>query len=157
MSRRRRATGPHSWEQPQRRQGWAASPPRMGHAALVGPADPADNRRSLASNPLPALLEQIDELLTCASSPDEPATLARLERTLTDGYAHALSLEAERLRLERRIRELAGELHEGNQELKARELGQLSRRLSQNGADLERLRSTLSQLRERATAVRSSA
>jgi len=67
----------------------------------------------LASNPIPALLEQIDELLTASSSPDEPATLARLERTLTDGYAHALSLEAEQLRLERRMTELAGELLEG--------------------------------------------
>jgi hypothetical protein len=60
----------------------------------------------LASNLFPQLLEQIDELLT-ASPSSEPATLARLERTLTDGYAHALSLEAERLRLERRMSEVA--------------------------------------------------
>jgi hypothetical protein len=107
----------------------------------------------VARNPLPALLEQIDELLTSTSS-DEPATLARLERTLTDGYAHALSLEAERLRLERRMSELAGELHDGNREQKAKELVQVSRRISRAGAEIERLRGTLSVLRARATAVR---
>ena len=106
----------------------------------------------MAHNPLPALIEQIDELLTL--SPDEPATLARLERTLTDGYAHALSLEAERLRLERRMSELAGELHDGNREQKAKELVQLSRRISRAGSEIESLRGTLSQLRAHATAVR---
>jgi DNA repair exonuclease SbcCD ATPase subunit len=98
-------------------------------------------------------MEQIDELLATPPS-HEAATLARLERTLTDGYAHALSLEAERWRLERRMSELAGELHDGNQELKAQELAQVSQRLSLAGADLHRLRDTLAQLRERATAVR---
>jgi ABC-type phosphate transport system auxiliary subunit len=110
----------------------------------------------LASNPIPALLEQIDELLT-ASPTGEPATLARLERTLTDGYAHALSLEAERLRLERRMSELAGELHDGNREQKAKELAQVSRRISRAGAEIERLRGTLSELRAHATAVRATA
>jgi septation ring formation regulator EzrA len=110
----------------------------------------------VAPDAIPALLEQIDELLA-ATSPEEPDVLAHIERTLTDGYAHALSLEAKRLRIERRMSELAGELHEGNQELKAKELGQLSRQLMQNGAELDQLRGTLSQLRERATAVRSSA
>ena len=104
-------------------------------------------------NPLPALLEQLDDLLTSMSS-DEPVTLALLERTLTDGYAHALSLEAERLRLERRMSELAGELHDGNREQKAKELVQVSRRISRAGAEIERLRETLSVLRARATAVR---
>lgn len=109
----------------------------------------------MAPDAIPALIEHIDELLA-STSPEEPDVLAHIERTLTDGYAHALSLEAKRLRLEKRMSELAGELHEGNQELKARELGQLSQKLTQNGAELDRLRGTLSQLRERATAVRSS-
>ena len=110
----------------------------------------------MASNPLPALLEQIDELLT-ASPSGEPATLARLERTLTDGYAHALSLEAERLRLERRMSELAGELQDGNQQQKAKELAQVSRRIVRACAEIERLRDTLSELRAHATAVRATA
>ena len=108
----------------------------------------------MASNPIPALLEQIDELLTASSSPDEPATLARLERTLTDGYAHALSLEAEQLRLERRMTELAGELHDGNQEQKAEELVQVSRRMSDARTELETLRATLIQLRLRVRTAR---
>jgi hypothetical protein len=108
----------------------------------------------VAGDPLPALFEQIDELLASPDPRREPALLARLERTLTDGYAHALSLEAERMRLERRMSELAGELHEGNQEQKAEELVQVSRRISGARADIDRLRGTLSELRARATAVR---
>jgi hypothetical protein len=109
----------------------------------------------VARNPLPALLEQIDELLASTST-DDSVTLARLERTLTDGYAHALSLEAERLRLERRMTELAAELHDGNREQKAKELAQVSRRLSGAGIEIERLRGTLTQLRAHVTAVRAS-
>jgi hypothetical protein len=109
----------------------------------------------VAPDAIPALLEQIDELLAEPSATEEPATLARLERTLTDGYAYALALEAERWRLERRMSELASELHEGNQELKAEELAQVSQRLSRNDTVLTGLRGTLTQLRARATAVRS--
>jgi len=108
----------------------------------------------LAPEAIPALLEQIDELLAEPPTMGEPDTLARLERTLTDGYAYALVLEAERWRLEQRMSELAGELHKGNQELKSLELAQLSRRLSSNGASLTSLRSTLTRLRARASAVR---
>jgi ABC-type phosphate transport system auxiliary subunit len=111
----------------------------------------------VAANAIPALLEEIDELLAAPSAAEEPAMLARLERTLTDGYAHALSLEAERLRLERRMSELAGELHDGDREQKAQELVRVSRRISRAGAEIDRLRATLSRLRARATAVRSKA
>jgi chromosome segregation ATPase len=116
----------------------------------------SDNRPELTVAPeaIPALLDEIDELLAEPAPSREPATLARLERTLTDGYAHALSLEAERARLERRMSELAGELHDGNQEQKAEELVQVSRRISCAGDQIERLRSTLEELRARARAVR---
>jgi hypothetical protein len=124
---------------------------------LYGLSGWIDNRHedSVAPDAIPALLEQIDELLAEPTSKGEPTTLARLERTLTDGYAYALALEAERWRLERRMSELAGELHEGNQELKAKELALLSHRLTSNASVLSGLRGTLSQLRTRATAVRS--
>ncbi len=108
----------------------------------------------MAPEAIPALLDEIDELLAEPTPSEEPATLARLERTLTDGYAHALSLEAERLRLERRMSELAGELHDGNQEQKAEELVKVSRRISSAGAEIERLRATLAQLRALARTVR---
>jgi hypothetical protein len=110
----------------------------------------------VAPDAIPTLLEQIDELLADSSN-EEPATLARLERTLTDGYAYALALESKRWRLERRMSELTGELHEGNQESKANELAQLATCLSSNESLLSGLRGTLSQLRARATAVRSQA
>ena len=108
----------------------------------------------MAPEAIPALLDEIDELLAEPSPTEEPTTLARLERTLTDGYAHALSLEAERLRLERRMSELAGELHDGNREQKAEELVQVSRRISRAGDEIDHLRTTLAELRARARVVR---
>ncbi|TMM26264.1 MAG: hypothetical protein E6F97_01435 [Actinobacteria bacterium] len=111
----------------------------------------------MAPEAIPALLDEIDELLAEPSPTEEPATLARLERTLTDGYAHALSLEAERLRLERRMSELAGELHDGNREQKAEELVQVSRRISRAGDEIDHLRTTLAELRARARVVRAHA
>jgi ABC-type phosphate transport system auxiliary subunit len=108
----------------------------------------------VAPEAIPALLDEIDELLAERTPSEEPATLARLERTLTDGYAHTLSLEAERLRLERRMSELAGQLHDGNQEQKAQELVQVSRRITRAGAEIEQLRATLEELRARAREVR---
>ena len=109
----------------------------------------------MAPEAIPALIEQIDELLAEPAETEEPATLARLERTVTDGYAYALALEAERYRLERRMSELAGELNDGNQELKTKELALVSDRLTSNATVLSALRGTLTQLRARATAVRS--
>jgi len=125
----------------------------MGQAALVERAPPFDNRRAVAYESIPELVDQIDGLLAepvCS----EPETLARLERTLTDGYAHALSLEAEQLRLQRRMAELAAELHDGNQEQKTEELVRVSHRMSRARSELERLRATLTQLRSRARSVR---
>jgi len=110
--------------------------------------------RPLATETIPALLEQIDELLAESPADGEAETLARLERTLTDGYAHALVLEAERWRLEQRMSELASGLTDGNQELKSQELAQVSSGLATNAAALKDLRATLTRLRARATAVR---
>ena len=106
----------------------------------------------MAPETIPALLEQIDELL--ADPAEEPASLARLERTLTDGYAYALALESERWRLEQRMSELTGELGEGDQELKTKELALLSDRLSRNADLLSGLRGELTRLRARTSAVR---
>jgi len=108
----------------------------------------------VAPNAIPELLEQIDELLAEPAPTEEPASLAYLERTLTDGYAYALELESERWRLERRMSELAGELTEGNQELKSRELALLSDRLAKNAGLLSGLRNELQRLRARTSAAR---
>ena len=88
---------------------------------------------------------QIEELL----SADEP-TLARMEDTLTEGYARALALEAERWRLERRIGEVA---REGRTDI-GEELRSLGTRLTHADAELANLRSLLGSLHERARVAR---
>jgi len=91
------------------------------------------------------MLEQIEELL----SADAP-TLARMEDTLTEGYAQALALEAERWRIERRLGEVA---REGGTDV-AEELKLLGSRLNRADGELTQLRSLLGTLHERARTVR---
>jgi predicted nucleic acid-binding Zn-ribbon protein len=80
--------------------------------------------------------------------------LGRIEQTLTDGYAHALGLEAEKQRLERRITDLVHALHQGDTVSKTDELATLARRLDGQKGDLSRLRSALADLRRHAASVR---
>jgi hypothetical protein len=89
--------------------------------------------------------EQIEKLL----SADAP-TLARMEDTLTEGYARALALEAERWRLERRIGEVA---REGRTDI-SEELRSLGTRLTHADGELANLRSLLGSLNERARVAR---
>ncbi len=95
------------------------------------------------------LLDQIQALIS-----DDARDLDQTERTLTDGYAHALSLEAERVRIERRITEVAQGIQRGDTAKKARELASLSQRLDGAGDDLATLRSALGELRRRVSASR---
>ena len=103
------------------------------------------------------LLDQIGAMIESPAATDRTLALEDIERTLTDGYAHALSLEAERWRLERRIGEVAAELTDRNKDVKADELTTLARRLSQASGELTRLRGLLVTLRERADAIRTPA
>ena len=89
--------------------------------------------------------QQIEDLLT-AESP----TLARLEDTLTEGYARALAIEAERWRLERRIGEVA---REGRGDV-GEELRSLGTELTRADGELVELRSLLGTLHERARMLR---
>ena len=91
------------------------------------------------------MLEQIEELL----SADAP-NLDHLESTLTEGYAQALALEAERWRLERRLGEVA---RAGGAEI-GDEISSLGRRLTIADDELVKLRSLLGSLHERARAAR---
>jgi hypothetical protein len=59
---------------------------------------------------VPPLQDEIAELLRLPEDGARAPSLATLETRLTDGYAQALSLEAERLRIERRLGEVDGEL-----------------------------------------------
>jgi hypothetical protein len=90
--------------------------------------------------------QQIEDLLS-AESP----TLARLEDTLTEGYARALAIEAERWRLERRIGEVA---REGRSNV-GEELRSLGTQLTRADGELVELRSLLGTLHERARVLRS--
>ena len=84
------------------------------------------------------LCQLIERLRSLIDEPgDEPGAV---EHTLTDGYARALALEAERRRAEARVRELAGE---------AEALGEqrvLKVRLEQIDGDLAVLRGLLDAL-----------
>jgi predicted nucleic acid-binding Zn-ribbon protein len=95
------------------------------------------------------LLEQINALLNAPAQ-----DLDTIERTLTDGYAQALSLEAEKWRLEKRIHEVSQSLQRGDTAKKARELAALAKRVEGSVGDLTTLRSVLSALRRHANAVR---
>jgi hypothetical protein len=95
------------------------------------------------------LLNQIQALL--GGSTDD---LDKIERTLTDGYAHALTLEAEKARLERRLTEVTHGIQRGDTAKKAREIGELAQRIDVNAGDLVVLRGMLVDLRRHADGVR---
>jgi hypothetical protein len=103
------------------------------------------------------LVEEISALLESPPALERGPYLDRLEHTLTSGYAHALALEAERWRLERRLGEVALSVAEGEQGAGRDELVHLSRRMSEASGDLSTLRGLLATLRDRASAVRAAA
>lgn len=65
---------------------------------------------------------QIEALLVAPANGTDAPTLAYLEEKLTEGYAEALALEAERLRIDRRLgvlRDLLGALNQRARALRA--------------------------------------
>ncbi len=105
--------------------------------------------RRIDSGRMTELLDQIRALLG-GSTYD----LDQIERTLTDGYAHALTLEAEKARLERRLTEVAQDMQRGDTAKKAQELTELTRKIGGNADDLVVLRGMLVDLRRHADGVR---
>jgi len=101
-----------------------------------------------------SMFEQIEELLNAPTLGVDPPARARIEDTLTDGYARALALEAERLRVERRLGELAREVNGRDPAGSAGELATLSERLASTDTELARLRAVLGVLRDRVRAER---
>ena len=92
---------------------------------------------------LPAVLTEIRSLLDLPEGAELPPR-ASLEDTLTSGYAYALGLEQERVRLERRLSALLrldGEAPSG-------ELSQLTGQLDDTERELADVRALLSELRE---------
>lgn len=95
------------------------------------------------------LLDQIRALLG-GSTRD----IDQIERTLTDGYAHALTLEAEKARLERRLTEVAHGMQRGNTAKNAREITELTQKIDCKSDRLVLLRGMLGDLRRHAEGVR---
>jgi hypothetical protein len=87
-----------------------------------------------------SLLDEIHSLIAAPTVERD-----HVERTLTDGYAHALSLETERMRLEKRLNEIM----QGNSAEKAQELTALAKHIDGNAGELSRLRDVLAQLKRR--------
>jgi uncharacterized protein involved in exopolysaccharide biosynthesis len=94
------------------------------------------------------MVQQIEDLLR-----DSEPSLARLEDTLTEGYAEALALEAERLRLQRRLGEVARSATAHH----TAEIRLLGTRLTSAEGELYRLRAVLSTLHDRARTLRAGA
>jgi len=103
------------------------------------------------------LTQDILELLDAPEPTDTPSFLERLDATLTAGYAHALQLEAEGWRLERRIGEIAAKLEDDRHGPQVDELASLGRRLASANDDVASLRRLLTALRDRRTSIRKAA
>ena len=103
---------------------------------------------------LASLLQRIRNLTDARGADPAKPLLTEMEHTLTDGYARALELELERLRLERRIGELAHSL-EGPDD--AGELRQLAEQLRTADDELATLRHVLGDLQRRVDADRAAA
>lgn len=95
------------------------------------------------------LENEIRALLDAPADGEDAPRVDRLEHALTSGYARALELEAERLRLERRISEVAAKAPDA-----ATELVELAERRSVADSQHRSLRALLERLRERMVAAR---
>jgi ABC-type phosphate transport system auxiliary subunit len=92
------------------------------------------------------LRDEIAELLRMPENGAGAPTLDTIETTLTDGYAEALALEAERWRIERRLGEVARDAADVSAHSVAAELAELSQRLETTDEELSRLRTLLHSL-----------
>jgi hypothetical protein len=92
------------------------------------------------------LQEEIARLLRMPEEGAGAPTVDTIETTLTDGYAEALVLEAERSRIERRLGAVVKDAGEVSAHSVAAELADLSKRLEAADGELARLRTLLHDL-----------
>jgi hypothetical protein len=97
------------------------------------------------------LRDEIADLLRMPEDGAGAPSLDTIESTLTDGYAEALALEAERSRIERRLGEVA---RDAGGEENLREFARLAESLEAADKDLERLRLLLGDLQARRRVAR---
>lgn len=134
-------------EKDERGQHWAELPRKIGPAAHVARSGTADTERVLDER-LPAVLTEIRSLLDVPAGTDAPSR-DEVEHTLTSGYAYALSLEGERLRIERRLRALWRSAA-GSEKPSTDEVSELMSRLACADQELAGVRALLSSLRAQA-------
>lgn len=91
------------------------------------------------------MVQSIEALLDADAPP-----LDTLEATLTEGYAQALALEAERWRLERRL----GEIARSGTKVEDETISSIGEQLNIADVELAKLRALLGSLHERARVVR---
>ena len=110
------------------------------------------HNRRMAENALDrdAVLQDIRGLTAAPSPP-----LERVERTLADGYACALGIEAQRLRLQRELEGTAVALTE-RQGAKVEEVAGLAQGIAQASEELAELRAALVELAKMARSLRTS-
>lgn len=96
---------------------------------------------------LPAVLTEIRSLLDVPEG-TAPPSRAEVEHTLTSGYAYALALEGECLRIESRLRALVRSSDSGKPA--ADEVAELTGRLAHTDQELAAVRALLSSLRSQA-------
>ncbi len=99
------------------------------------------------------LRDQITELLSRPENGTGAPSVDAIESTLTDGYAAALALDAERWRIERQLGEV---LRDGGDAASPQEVARLSERLDTAAGELAGLRSLLRSLQARRRLLRSS-
>ena len=87
-----------------------------------------------------------DDIRALLDGPPAPS-LESLEDVLTTGYAHALGLEGQRLRIERNLREVVREPGPPSRDRNRRIAG-LTSELADANRDLERFRALLATLRK---------
>jgi hypothetical protein len=97
-----------------------------------------------------SLHDRIDAVLR---APGADHDVDELERLLTDGYAEALAVEAETLRLDKRLAAATRELGDGSVG-RAHELTTLARELDVQSGELAALRRLLAELRTHTEALR---
>jgi hypothetical protein len=106
--------------------------------------------------PMSAADGLLGRISTLLESPESRDDAAQLERILTDGYAHALSLEAETWRLQKQLGKATAAATRGDA-ASHEELSRLATRLEAHDGTLEQLRALLVRLRERHSLAASSA
>jgi ABC-type phosphate transport system auxiliary subunit len=103
------------------------------------------------------LIDDIHSLLAAPKPAAAEPFLDRVDATLTDGYAHALQLEAERWRIERRIDQVVAALPAETVEAETPELAELAERLTAANENIAALRTLLTSLRARRSEIRAAA